>query len=274
MKFCSTPNTIDKSILKEDLEKFGRKLRLEWHYRNDNRIFHPNPFKHKSKFNPPKSYAAIELYLSRLEQKLLNLGPIKYKYNNLNREERKALYDLRNDTSIIIKEADKGPVVVIWDNEDYLKEAEEQLSCKKMYKEFTDDPSPIIETMHGTLEKIRKRGDIDSYTLKYFDVEEPKFGRFYLLPKIHKRLHSIPSRPITSNSGFYTGNISAFLDFHLKSIAEKIKSYIKDTNDFLRKLQNLPKVPYGVILCTIDVVGLYPNIPNGKGLLFLKKSIR
>ena len=44
LKFCPTPNTIDKSILKEDLEKFGRKLRIKWHYHNDNRIFDPNPF--------------------------------------------------------------------------------------------------------------------------------------------------------------------------------------------------------------------------------------
>ena len=50
-----------------------------------------------------------------------------HKYNNLTREERKTLHDLRNDTSIIIKEADKGKgsVVVIWDKEDYVKEAEE-----------------------------------------------------------------------------------------------------------------------------------------------------
>ena len=164
-------------------------------------------------------------------------------------------------------------MVVIWDKEDYLKEAEEQLSCKEMYEEVTDDPSPTIETMHRTLEQIRKRDDIDSNTLKYFDVEEPKFGRFYLLPKIHKRLHSVPGRPVISNSGFYTENISAFLDFHLKPIAAKVKSYIKDTNDFLRKLQNLPKLPDDVILCTIDVVGLYPNIPNEEGLLFLKKAL-
>ena len=45
-------------------------LRPKWHYCN-NRIFHPNPFKPKSKFNPPKRDAAIELYLSRLEEKLL-----------------------------------------------------------------------------------------------------------------------------------------------------------------------------------------------------------
>ena len=62
-----------------------------------------------------------------------------------------------------------------------------------------------------------------------------------------------------------------FLDLHLKSIVVKVMSYIKDTNDFLRKLQNLPKLPYDVILCTIDVVGLYSNIPNDESLLFLKR---
>ena len=46
-------------------------LRPKRHYCNDNRIFDPNPFKPKSKFNPPKRDAAIELYISRLEEKLL-----------------------------------------------------------------------------------------------------------------------------------------------------------------------------------------------------------
>ena len=53
-----------------------------------------------------------------------------------------------------------------------------------------------------------------------------------------------------SNSGFYTKNISAFLDVHLKPIAAKISSYIKDTNDFLRKLQSLPKLSDEVISMT------------------------
>ena len=104
-------------------------------------------------------------------------------------------------------------------------------------------------------------------------MEELKFDRFYLLPKIHKRLHSVPGRPVISNSGFYKENISGFLDSHLKPTAAKVKSYIKDTNNFLRKLENLPKLPDDVILCTIDAVGLYPNIPNDEGLLFLKKAL-
>ena len=33
-------------------------------------------------------------------------------------------------------------MVVIWDEDDYLKEAEGQLSCKEIYEEVTDDPIP------------------------------------------------------------------------------------------------------------------------------------
>ena len=92
-----------------------------------------------------------------------------------------------------------------------------------------------------------------------------QLGRFYLLPKIHKRLHNVPGRPVISNSGFFTENISAFLEYHLKPLSQKVKSFIKDTNDFLKKLNELRDLPDDFILCTIDVVGLYPNIQRGAG---------
>ena len=91
-----------------------------------------------------------------------------------------------------------------------------------------------------------------------------------MLPKIHKRLYDVPGRPVTFNGGFYTENISSFLDFHLQPLAQKVKSYIKDTNHFLRKIKESGQLPEGSILCTTDVVGLYPNIPHGEGLAFLK----
>ena len=69
-----------------------------------------------------------------------------------------------------------------------------------------------------------------------------------------------------SNSSYYTENISSVLDYHLQPLAQKVKSYIKDTNHFLSKLKSLGKLPQGAILCTIDVVGLYPNIPHSEGL--------
>ena len=52
-----------------------------------------------------------------------------------------------------------------------------------------------------------------------------------------------------------------------------MKSYIKDTNDFLRKLSNLPPLPEDVILCTIDVVGLYPNIQHEGVLAAIKEAL-
>ena len=92
---------------------YGRKFRLMWHFRNDHREFDVNPFQKKSKFNP-KGEAAIEMYLSRLEEEILSLDE-KISYSNLIKGERNALYLLRDDPSIILKEADKGSAVVVWD---------------------------------------------------------------------------------------------------------------------------------------------------------------
>ena len=120
---------------------------------------------------------------------------------------------------------------------------------------------------------MRNRKDIIDETLDYCLVNNPKLGRFCLLPKIHKRLYGVADRPVISNSGYYTENISAFLEYHLKPIPQKVKSYIKDTNDFLRKLDALPSLPQDIILCAIDVVGLYPNIPHENGLVAMWKSL-
>ena len=94
-----------------------------------------------------------------------------------------------------------------------------------------------------------------------------------MLPQIHKRLQNVPGRPVISNSTYFTENISSFLDFHLKPLAQKVKSYIQDTNDFLKKIANLPPLPDDLILCTIDVVGLYPNIPHEEGLIAIRKAL-
>ena len=85
----------------------------------------------------------------------------KLSYSFLTKKERLALNSLRNDTSIIIKEADKGSGVVAWDREDYLKEAEKQLGDKETYEELLWDPvSPLISIVKGCLSRIKKRGDV------------------------------------------------------------------------------------------------------------------
>ena len=161
------------------------------------------------------------------------------RYNDLTKDVRDALYSLKDDPSIIIKGADKGSVVVVWDREDYLKEAYKQLYDREVYEEVPNDPNVLINTIMKALEKIRWCGDLSSDTHNYFLVKDPKFARFYILPKIYKRLHDVPGRPVISNCGFYTENISSFLDHHLQPLVQRVKSYIKDTNHFLNQMKRL-----------------------------------
>ena len=171
------------------------------------------------------------------------------------------------------KSADKGSVVVVWDRGDYIKEAEKQLSDKEVYKEVSNDAAALLKIINTVIAKITKRGDLNRNNLDHFLIKDRKFSRLYLLPKIHKRSHNVSGRPVRSNSGYYTENTSSFLDHHLQPLAQAVKSYIKDTNEFLKKLRSLPKLPDGIILCTMDVVGLYPNIPHEEGLSALRKRL-
>ena len=62
---------------------------------------------------------------------------------------------------------------------------------------------------------IRKREDLKEETIKYFEVKDPKCAR----------LTKTPGRPVISNCGYYTENISAFLYFHQQPSAQVVKSY-------------------------------------------------
>ena len=59
----------------------------------------------------------------------------------------------------------------------------------------------------------------------------------------------------------------------MQPLVQRVKSSIKDTNDFLNNLKKIGKLPEGAILCTMDVVGLYCNIPHGEVLASLYKFL-
>ena len=98
-----------------------------WHFRNNEKPFPYEKFRPKSTFNPRNKDTVIETYLCCLEERLLEIDISSKIFKNLTREERNALYNLRDDPTIIIKGADKGSAVVVWDRENYLKAAYKQL---------------------------------------------------------------------------------------------------------------------------------------------------
>ena len=88
--------------------------------------------------------------------------------------------------------------------------------------------------------------------------------QFYHL--IHKTLSNPPGRPIVSGSGGPTENISKLVDHWLQKSVSNLPSYVKDTTHFLNIIEdwNMSCGPFPphTKLITIDVVGLYTNIPH------------
>ena len=103
LKFVPTTNKIDRAKLKMELEEYGRKLRLLWHFKNDEKPFPYEKFRPKSTFNPRNKDTVIETYLSSLEERLLDIDISSKRFKSLTNEERNGLYNLRDDPSTIKK---------------------------------------------------------------------------------------------------------------------------------------------------------------------------
>ena len=73
LKFVPTANKIDRAKLKTELEEYGRKIRVMWHFRNDDPSFVADGFRPKSSFNPRNKDVIIETYLSCLEERLQDI---------------------------------------------------------------------------------------------------------------------------------------------------------------------------------------------------------
>ena len=97
----------------------------------------------------------------------------------------------------------------------------------------------------------------------------PRTPLFYISPKIHK--DDNPSRPVSSIN-CHTANISKYVDYHLQPIVKQIPSYVKDTDNFINKINAVKSVPKNSYLVTMDVRSLYTNTPNAEGKSAIKRA--
>ena len=110
---------------------------IKWNFRNEiTEDFSTIPvFRPKSNWTPPAGHPNLEMFLSEIEKEFFEGVFIHFSHfhrQNFSREEWKTLRDLAEDKGIIIKSADKGSCVVIWDRKDYLTEADRQLIDNKI----------------------------------------------------------------------------------------------------------------------------------------------
>ena len=173
------------------------------------------PFKNKSSWKPNPPNRTLDTYKRAFKMNLLNSKVKQCHQHNLTKEQWKGLMELRKNPEIVIKKADKGSAVVIMNTTDYLREGYRQLSDRNFYVKIREDPTEqISEKICKVLTEMKNFKLITEKNFEYFNIKDPKAGRFYLLPKIHKK--QVPGRPICSSIGHPTCNISKFVDAHIK----------------------------------------------------------
>ena len=153
-----------------------------------------------------------------MEADLFSLLPGNTTQHNLSKEEWLAMRELAEDRSIVMKPADKGSCVVVWDRADYLLKAEKYLSDLSTYKEvkFADrELFKLVEESNEMFRRLLSKKCILPEECKYFSYNFKKvtnLGKLYFLPKIHKRLYNVPGRPVISNCDTPTEKVLEYLD--------------------------------------------------------------
>ncbi|CAJ0948100.1 unnamed protein product [Ranitomeya imitator] len=196
-----------------------------------------------------------------------------FKHPNMTADEIEALQLLAKDDEIIIKKADKGGAVVVLDKNEYIEEIKGQLADPGVYERLSHDPKfDIAKAIKLILNEALDLKVIDQDTYDFLNIKFPITPVLYTLPKIHKSLIHPPGRPIVSGCGSILSNIGILLDKILNPLACQMKSYVRDTSDFLDKINTI-QLAGQVLLASFDVTSLYTSIDHDRGLNAIDKKL-
>ena len=96
---------------------------------------------------------------------------------------------------------------------------------------------------------------------------------------MHKALKEgeiAPVRPIVICNRTVMENPRKLVTFHLKEVSTVHPTYIKNTPDFIRKVENVNNnmnIGKGAVLVTLDVKALYTNILKEEGLQRAREAL-
>ena len=198
------------------------------------------------------------------------LKKIRTPTNNITKEEKKALAELRRDSNKIILTADKGVSLVVMNKEDYQKKAFELLD-QPTYKTLAADPTNKYKNKLITLFKsIKSEGGIDDTTYKRLYPTGAGTPKFYGLPKVHKA--GVPLRPIVSSIGAVSYETSKELSRILKPLVGHSPYHVHNNQEFLQQLQEWKLGPDDIIM-SYDVKALFTSVPIQPSLDIITKLL-
>lgn len=293
LKFVPTPAPPRTRELIKDFDDLARRMRSRlWAFENKvkpkQELF---TTRKQVKHDAPSDNATLENYLTATKIELANLHSSK-RYNrenmlktavqniyqnkrfhhrikgNFNSKLKTVLRKLQKNNNIIIKKSDKGNCTVVIDREQYIKEGKRQLNSCAHYIQIEDDvTNNVSKLVHDTLIQLWRKGEINDKTLEYLSPigdKKTKTAELYLLNKIHSDPPT-KARPIISANNCPVERISEYVDFFLQPFVIKQHTYIKDTSDFIRKIEKI-KVPNEALIIVLDYESMYTNIVHDEAI--------
>lgn len=106
--------------------------------------------------------------------------------DNLTKDERAALMELRNAKNIIFKKSDKGGNVVLMDNKLYETEAKRLLGDSLTYRRLDHDPFPnMVQKLNGILLEVKEAAILSQRECDHLFVKEFNIPTFYIIPILY-----------------------------------------------------------------------------------------
>ena len=187
--------------------------------------------------------------------------------DNLTKQERIGLSQLKKDKDRVTLTVDKGVAMVVMDREDYNNKAQELLNSPA-YRSLPRDPTDKIKAQLITkLRKIKKDSNLDEgmYRAMYPTGCVPP--KFYGLPKIHKT--GKPLRPIVSSRGSVMYGVAKVISKVLNPLVGNSPHHIQSTGDFVSKAKRLT-LQTGECLSSYDVTSLFTSVPIDPALNIIR----
>lgn len=116
--------------------------------------------------------------------------PVAPKKRNLTKTQCKCIDKLARDTSIVIKQADKGGAFVVWDCVDYITEGLRQLHDLMFYTKQACDMTVANTTqVNHLVDRLLETQEIDGHIHQMLLTEDPHTPNFICPPKFTRTNH-------------------------------------------------------------------------------------
>lgn len=198
------------------------------------------------------------------------------KATNITTKEIRSLKKLRKNPAITIKPADKNLGTVILDTAVYIKECLKHLASES-YIRVDTFPTVLQQQLENLILSFRE--DIDTYSpalYRYLRVPPNRLPRFYGLPKVHKISEIVttpPIRPIVSHTNSLLSPYARLIDHVLQPVVRQYPDYLHNSEELINILSSF-HVKEDVLLVSMDVINLYPSIPQKECLDILHREIK